>query len=58
MYCLKSQLKKKKIVWENVYGFDMSVIKEQAMQEPLVDVVESQSLVSDSCPILVKIKLS
>lgn len=38
--------------WENVYGFDMSCIKEIAMQEPLVDVVEAHSVVTDSCPIL------
>jgi len=38
--------------WENVYGFDMSCIKEIAMQEPLVDVVEAHSVVTDSHPVL------
>lgn len=38
--------------WNNVYGFDMSCIKEIAMQEPLVDCVEAQSVVTNSCPIL------
>jgi len=41
------------IVWDNVYGFDMSCIKEIAMTEPLVDSVEGDSLVSNACPILV-----
>lgn len=29
-------------VWDEVYGFDMSVIKEIALTEPLVDVVEAK----------------
>lgn len=32
--------------WENVYGFDMSVIKEAALREPLVDTVEAKSVVT------------
>ena len=28
--------------WDNVYGFDMRVIKEIALTEPLVDVVEGE----------------
>ncbi|XP_058273863.1 protein arginine N-methyltransferase 1 isoform X2 [Hemibagrus wyckioides] len=35
--------------WENVYGFDMSCIKEVAIKEPLVDVVDPKQLVSSSC---------
>lgn len=35
--------------WENVYGFDMSCIKEVAIKEPLVDVVDPKQLVSNSC---------
>lgn len=35
-YLLDSQ------VWDHVYGFDMSVIKEIALTEPLVDVVEGK----------------
>ncbi len=40
--------------WNNVYGFDMSCISKIAMQEPLVDVVDGQSIVTDSYPILVR----
>lgn len=29
-------------VWDEVYGFDMSVIKEIALTEPLVDVVDGK----------------
>jgi len=34
--------------WDNVYGFKMSCLKEEAMKEPLVDIVQSNSIVSDS----------
>lgn len=40
-------------VWDNVYGFDMSSIKEIALLEPLVDTVPPASIVSNFCPILV-----
>eukprot|EP00741_Cyanophora_paradoxa_P000462 tig00000405_g450.t1 len=44
--------KKEKIdFWENVYGFDMSCIKEIAMMEPLVDTVDHEAVVSSACPI-------
>ena len=39
-------------VWDSVYGFDMSVIKEIAITEPLVDVVEGKAVVSNAVPIL------
>lgn len=39
--------------WENVYGFDMSCIKEVAIKEPLVDVVDPKQLVSTACLIKV-----
>jgi len=32
--------------WDNVYGFDYSCIKEIALREPLVDTVETKSVVS------------
>lgn len=32
--------------WENVYGFDMSCIKDIALSEPLVDTVEEKAVVS------------
>jgi len=34
--------------WDNVYGFKMSVLREEAMKEPLVDVVQSNSVVTDA----------
>lgn len=34
--------------WDDVYGFNMSHIKELALREPLVDVVESKALVTKS----------
>lgn len=30
--------------WDNVYGFNMNAIKEVALREPLVDVVEAESI--------------
>ena len=33
--------------WDNVYGFDMSVIKSLAMAEPLVDVVDPEQVNTD-----------
>ncbi|XP_030826328.1 protein arginine N-methyltransferase 1 isoform X2 [Camarhynchus parvulus] len=35
--------------WENVYGFDMSCIKDVAIKEPLVDVVDPKQLVTNAC---------
>ena len=32
--------------WDNVYGFDFSAIKKLAMQEPLVDVVDHEQVLS------------
>ncbi|CAM9473115.1 unnamed protein product [Scytosiphon promiscuus] len=47
------QYRKEKIdFWDEVYGFDMSVIKEIALTEPLVDVVEGKAVVSDCQSIL------
>ena len=34
-------------VWNNVYGFDMSCIKKQAMMEPLVDTVDANQIVTN-----------
>lgn len=39
--------------WENVYGFDMTCIRNVAMKEPLVDVVDPKQVVTNSC--LVKV---
>jgi protein arginine N-methyltransferase 1 len=38
--------------WDDVYGFNMSCIKEMALLEPLVDVCKPEQLVSDSARIL------
>jgi len=38
--------------WNNVYGFDMTCIKELALIEPLVDVCDPQQVMSNSCKIL------
>ncbi|KAI8914380.1 S-adenosyl-L-methionine-dependent methyltransferase [Gorgonomyces haynaldii] len=35
--------------WDNVYGFDMSHIKQTALKEPLVDTVDAQSVNSTEC---------
>lgn len=37
--------------WDDVYGFDYSPIKQQALREPLVDVVEFKAVVTDPCPL-------
>eukprot|EP00127_Corallochytrium_limacisporum_P001379 Clim_evm1s55 gene=Clim_evmTU1s55 len=33
--------------WDNVYGFDYSPLKQQVLQEPLVDVVDSNQVCTD-----------
>lgn len=38
--------------WDNVYGFDMSPIKDIALKEPVVDVVNDKALVTNSVSIL------
>ena len=38
--------------WDDVYGFDMSPIKQVALREPVVDVVDPKALVTDAVPIL------
>ncbi|KAF3859220.1 hypothetical protein F7725_021619 [Dissostichus mawsoni] len=35
--------------WENVYGFDMSCIRNVAIKEPLVDMVDSKQVVTNAC---------
>ncbi|XP_034032964.1 protein arginine N-methyltransferase 8-B isoform X2 [Thalassophryne amazonica] len=40
--------------WENVYGFDMTCIRNVAMKEPLVDVVDPKQVVTNCC--LIKIQ--
>jgi hypothetical protein len=43
-------------VWDNVYGFDYSCIKDIALREPLVDTVELKAVVTDPCLIKVRIR--
>jgi len=38
--------------WENVYGFDMSCIRRLAYQEPLIDVVEPQAVVTNTAKVV------
>lgn len=41
------------VVWDNVYGFDYSCIKDIALREPLVDTVDLRAVVTDNCQIKV-----
>merc|ERR1711953_1602382 len=44
------EYKEQKIYWwDSVYGFDMSAIRDVALSEPLVDVVDAKQVVTDSC---------
>ena len=38
--------------WKNIYGFDFTTLRDIAIKEPVVDVVESKAIVTDSVPIL------
>lgn len=42
------------VVWDNVYGFDYSCIKDIALREPLVDTVDLKAVVTDPCLIKVR----
>lgn len=44
----------KLVVWDNVYGFDYSCIKDIALREPLVDTVDLKAVVTDPCMIKVR----
>jgi len=39
------------IVWDDVYGFDFSCIKDIALREPLVDCVELKAVATQPCAI-------
>lgn len=45
-------------VWDDVYGFDYSCIKEIALKEPLVDTVDLKAVVTNPCKIAVSVKIS
>jgi len=38
--------------WDNVYGFNMSCIKEMAMKEPLVDTVDQNQICTNVCQLV------
>ena len=38
--------------WHNVYGFNMSCMRDDAILEPLVDYVDSDQIVTTSAPIV------
>lgn len=40
------------IVWDNVYGFDYTPLKDTALSEPLVDIVDMKTVVTDPTPVL------
>lgn len=42
------------VVWDNVYGFDYSCIKDIALREPLVDTVELKAVATDPCILKVR----
>lgn len=41
-----------------MYGFDMTCIRNVAMKEPLVDVVDPKQVVTNSCLVKVSVELS
>jgi hypothetical protein len=41
-------------VWDDVYGFDYSCIKDIALREPLVDCVDLKAVVTQPCGIKVR----
>ena len=53
IYWLQYRLTMLLVVWDNVYGFDYSCIKDIALREPLVDTVELKAVVTDPCLIKV-----
>ncbi|KAI4380734.1 hypothetical protein MLD38_006893 [Melastoma candidum] len=53
-----AEYKEEKIeFWNNVYGFDMSCIKKQAMMEPLVDTVDQNQIITQ-CQLLKTMDIS
>lgn len=53
VFLLDREYKEDKIEWwKNVWGFNMTPIRAQAMIEPLVDTVESRAVLTDYCKIL------
>lgn len=44
--------------WECVYGFNMSCIRDLALKEPLVDVVDSHQICTDTSLLKVRLLLN
>ena len=44
---------KSSLVWDNVYGFDYTPMKDTALREPLVDTVELKAVVTDPAQVTV-----
>jgi protein arginine N-methyltransferase 1 len=44
-------------VWDDVYGFDYSCIKDIALREPLVDTVELKAVVTDPYVLKVRVRV-
>ena len=38
--------------WQDVYGFDFTTLRDIAIKEPVVDIIDSKAIVTDSVPIL------
>ena len=38
--------------WNNVYGVNMSIMSKGLWKDPVVDIVESNAIMSDACCIL------
>ncbi|MEQ2159455.1 Protein arginine N-methyltransferase 8-B, partial [Goodea atripinnis] len=51
-----SEPARRTVGWENVYGFDMTCIRNVAIKEPLVDVVDPKQVVTNSCLVKVSIE--
>jgi hypothetical protein len=37
--------------WNDVYGVDMNNMKQMSLNEPVVDIVDSQHIIANLCPI-------
>lgn len=58
----KQYYSKKTTYWDDVYGFDMSCLKDPLLQEPVIDKIPSKCILGSDCVIadfdLYKIKIS
>ncbi|KAA6378736.1 MAG: putative Protein arginine N-methyltransferase [Streblomastix strix] len=48
-----TQYRKEKIdFWDNVYGFKMSCLKEEALTEPIVDICDNEQVITNACTVI------